>query len=414
MKKLIYFEKMKILKRKSTVFACLFMVLGILALCMIFMSDQAYFTADGAEARGLEAIRAEREMDRAVAGPLTAKRLKEILHKYQEVYGNADNYAERGGWLKEEVYCREILPYLGIIRLMQEVYSPAGTYDTEILLSVTDEMIDQFYETRRAKIRSKMNAGDNTDFYTDAEKAKAAALDGKVAEPFLYDYSGGWETLLIRGFQMIFLLAGLVICIVLSPIFAREYQMGTDAVILASRYGRRETVRAKMAAGVQAMSGIYLLAVITGFLSILAVFGIQGWNCNYQLLMVTSFYGLKIWQVVLLGMGLNYLVMLSVMALVMLLSAVCKTPFTAVIVSMLYTVTALFFPAGNVNGIGNKIVSLLPARAVDTHAVFSSYFFYSFGKVVITFPCMILIFTILMTVLCLPAAGRRFRIHQVV
>lgn len=411
MKKLIYFEKMKILKRKSTVFACLFMVLGILLFCMIFISDQAWFTADGAEVHGLEAIRAERQMNRAIAGPLTTKRLKEILHKYQEVYGNADNYAEGGGWLKEEVYCREILPYLGIIRLMQEVYSPAGTYDTEILLSVTDEMIDQFYETRRARIRSKMNAS----FYTDAEKAKAAVLDGKVAEPFLYDYSGGWKTLLIRGFQMIFLLAGLVICVVLSPIFAREYQTGADALILSSRCGRRETVRAKMAAGVQAASGIYLLAVITAFLSILGVFGIQGWNCNYQLLMVTSFYGLKIWQVILLGMGLNYLVMLSVMALAMLLSAVCKTPFTAVIISMLYTVTALFFPAaGNVNGIGNKIVSLLPARAVDTHAVFSSYFFYSFGKAVITFPCMILIFTILMMALCLPAAGRRFRIHQVV
>lgn len=413
MKKLIYFEKKKILRRRSSAIACLIMVLGILALSMIFISDQTCFTADGVEVNGLESICVKREMDRALAGPLTTERMKEVLHRYQSVYENEDNYTE-GGWLKGEIYCREILPYSGLISLMQQIYSPAGTYDTEILLSVTDEMIDQFYETRRAQIQSILNANDSSGFYMEAEKAKVSALDGKVSEPFLYDYSDGWKTLLKRGFQMIFLLAGLVICVVLSPVFACEYQTGTDAVILSSRCGRCETVRAKIIAGGQVTSSIYLLAVITGFLSILAAFGVPGWDCDYQVLSAASFYGLKVWQVVLLGIILNYLVMLSVMALTMLLSAVCRTPFTAVIISMLYTGAALAFPADNVNGIVNRITSLLPAKAVDTHAVFSSYLFYSFGKVVITLPCMILIFTILMIVVCLSTAGRRFRIHQVV
>lgn len=413
MKRLIYFERKKILKRKSTAIACLCMILGIFTFSVIFITDQSCFTENGAEVNGLEAIHRNRERDHALAGLLTGERLKEILHRYQAAYGNPDNYAKESV-LKEEIYLREIIPYYGIISLMRRVYSPAGTYDSEILLHVTDEMAEQFYETRHAQVWDNANKNDSAGFYTEAEKEKIAALDGEVSEPFVYDYTDGWKTLLVRGFGIMFLLALLVVCVVLSPVFAYEYQTGMDAAILSSRCGRRKTVFAKIAAGIQITSGIYLLAVMASFFGVLGIFGIQGWNCNYQLLSITSFYDLKIWQAALVGIILNYLVTLSVMAFVMLLSAACKTPFQAVIISMLYAVFAVFFPESNINGFVNRIFSLLPAKAVDTHTVFSSYVLFSFGKVVITLPCMILISAVLIIAVCLPVAGRKFRMHQVI
>ena len=68
----------------------------------------------------------------------------------------------------------------------------------------------------------------------------------------------------------------------------------------------------------------------------LAVFGVQGWNCDFQILSTTAYYGLKIWQVVFVGIVINYVVVLSVMAFTMLLSAACKTPFAAVLISALH------------------------------------------------------------------------------
>ena len=135
MKTLIYYEKRKILRRKSTIIACLLMLLSIIALSFVFVSDQGYYRTDGTEVSGMEAIHVKQEMDHALAGPLTAKRLKDALQQYHTVYGNSDNFGTSGA-LKDEVYCKDILPYNGILNLMRRIYSPAGAYDMNILSSI--------------------------------------------------------------------------------------------------------------------------------------------------------------------------------------------------------------------------------------------------------------------------------------
>lgn len=408
MRTLVYYEKKKILKRKSTVITCSLLLLCILALSLVFISDQFYFKADCTEVSGIEAIRVRKEMDHALAGPLTTERLKDILHRYHTVYDNPDNYNSTGS-ISNDIYCKDILPYNGVIRLMQQIYSPVGAYDMNILSSVTGEMADRFYETRHAQVQSIVTAGN----YTQAEKETIINLDTKVSQPITFDYSEGWKTLLVRGFPTMFLLIGLAVCIIISPIFAYEYQTGADSVILSSRYGKRETVRAKITAGFLVTSGIYLIAALTGFISVLAAFGTEGWNCDFQILSTTSFYGLKIWQVVLFGVVINYVLVLSVMAFTMLLSAACKTPFAAVIISTLCTAAPLFFPTSETGGLLKQIISLLPAKAMDTYQIFSAYVLFSCGKMVITLPCMILISALLLTAAMLPAAQRQFCRHQV-
>lgn len=376
-------------------------------------SDAAEKMEDIIFSYGIKAIQIQRETDHALAGPLTAERLKTILHQYQTVYGNSDNYNSAGP-LKDEVYCNEILPYNAVLNLMRRVYSPSRTYDPDILSSVNGGMVDRFYETRHAQIQSIMNMDYTTGNYSQAEKDAVIRLDNKVSKPMTFDYSEGWTTLLVRAFSMIFVLVGLAVCITISPVFAYEYQTGADAVVLSSRYGRRETVRAKIAAGFLATSGIYLAAVFVSFASILAVFGMQGWNCEYQIMSTASVYCLKIWQVALFGVFINYVVVLSVMAFTTLLSAACKTPFAAVITSTLCTAAPLLFPTSQTNGFINKIISLLPVKAMDTHAVFSSYVLFPIGKTVITLPCMILISACVLISVTLPAAQRKFCKHQVV
>ena len=148
-------------------------------------------------------------------------------------------------------------------------------------------------------------------------------------------------------------------------------------------------------------------------ISVLAVFGVQGWNCDFQILSTTAYYGLKIWQVVFVGIVINYVVVLSVMAFTMLLSAACKTPFAAVLISTLCTIVPMFLPTSRVSGVFNKLLCLLPAKAMDTHVVFSTYVLFSFGKLVIILPCMILIAACVLIIVTLPVAHRKFCRHQV-
>ena len=267
------------------------MLLSIIALSFVFVSDQDYYRADGTEVSGMEAIHVKQEMDHALAGPLTAERLKDALQQYHTVYGNSDNFGTSGA-LKDEVYCKDILPYNGILNLMRRIYSPAGAYDMNILSSITNERVENFYQDRHAQVQSIIDMDYTTGNYTQAEKDTILKLDAKVSDPITYDYSDGWKTLLTRDFPTVFLLIALVVCIIISPVFAYEYQTGADAVVLSSKYGRRETVWAKLIAGFTVTSRIYFIAVLVSLISVLAVFGVQGWNCDFS----DSFHDCVLWS----------------------------------------------------------------------------------------------------------------------
>lgn len=408
MKTLVYYEKRKILRRKSTVIACLFMLLSILALSLVFVSDQGYFGADGTELSGHAAISAKRENEHLLAGQLTPDYLTDILQQYQTVCGRAENYDGTTGALKNEVYLKNILPYREILNLMRGCYAP-NSYDLSTLTAVPIAMADDFYNVRHTNIQAILGAGN----YTSAEKNAILEKDASISVPFAYDYSNGWKTLLTRAFPTLFLMLALVVCIIISPVFATEYQTSTDSVILSSRYGRKETVRAKVLAAFTITSTIYIIAVLLGIVLVLLPFGIEGWNCNFQIISINSFYDIKIWQLVLCGIFINYIVILSVMVFTLLLSSICKTAFSAVIISSLCTAVPLFFPTGN-SVIINHIINLLPAKAVETYSIFSSFDVYSIGKLVITLPCMILLVALLFIIVVLPIAHRKYCRHQVV
>lgn len=414
MKTLINYEKKKLLRRKSTMIACLLMVMCIFAASFVVISDQGWFQEDCTELSGIKAIRAERAATLAQAGPLTQERLKDTLRRFHKVYGDPSNYDSATGSLQNEVFCREILPYRRILNLLAQVYAPAGLYDMNVLADVTEEMAGDFYEIRRAKVRSLLNLEITTGNFTQKEKDKALKLDRQVSAPFYYDYTGGWRVLLTRTFSLSFLLIALALCTIISPVFGYEYQTGADALVLSAKHGRGTVVRAKITAGFLAASEVYALGVCAMLLCVLVPFGASGWNCEFQLLSETSFYSLKIWQVALFGILINYIVILSVMAFTMLLSAMCKTPFSAVIVSMLCTAVPMFFPTSSTSSLINHILALLPAQAMDTYTVFSAYMFFPAGKTVITLPYMIPITALGLAVIALPSAHRCFCRHQVV
>lgn len=407
MKTLVYYEKRKILRRKSTVIACLFMLLSILALSLVFVSDQGYFGADGTELSGHEAISAKRENEHLLAGQLTPDYLTDILQRCQTTYNTAENYDSMTGGLRNDVYSKNVMPYREILNLMRGVYAP-DTYDLSVLTTVPNAMADDFYSVRHTNIQNILESGS----YTSAEKNTVLKMDSRISNPFTYDYSNGWKTLLTRAFTTLFLVIALAVCIIISPVFANEYQTGADSIILSSRYGRNETVRAKVFAAFTVTSTIYGFAVLFCIATVLLPFGMQGWNCDFQIISLNSFYSMKIWQVVLCGIIINYFMILAVMAFTMLLSAICKTSFTAVVISALCTLAPLLLPTGN-SKLFTHIVNLLPARAVETYSVFSSYDLYSVGKLVFTLPYMIMIVACVWILVALPTAHRKFCRHQV-
>lgn len=404
MKTLVYYETKKIWKRKSTGIVFLLMLLCIIAINFVFVSEQGYYGEDSASLHGLDAISEKRNIEHALAGPLDSQRLQSTFQSYIENYVNRE-YESNADYLQS--YIKNVQPYREILDLIRGVCTP-NTYDLSALDALSSEQAGAFYETRQNNVRAILNFGS----YTEAEKEKILEMDSQISIPFAFDYTKGWETLLTRAFSLLFMLIALATCIMISPVFSYEYQIGTDAILLPAKHGRGATVCAKIVAGWIVTSIVYLVTVLIGVGIIAATFGVLGWNCDFQTLSLNSFYDVQIWQVVLYGIGINYIVILSAMTFTMLLSSICKETFITVIISTLCTVVPMFFPTSQ-NAVISHLIALLPAKAVMTYSVFSSYDVYSFGKLVITLPYMILLVAIVLGILELQIARRKYCRHQV-
>ncbi len=415
MKTRVYYEKRKILKRKSTVIACILLLLFMIGITLLLVSDESYYLPDGTEITGIKAIRMQEKMTHSLAGDLTPERVKEVQLYCQTVYNTPGNTDDVGN-LSNEAYSQYIQPYNDILMFLLKIYSPAGmnSYDYRVITNTSDGDAERIHDLRHERVVDVLNMDYTQGNFTPAEKDAVLQHENKISEPFTFDYTGGWSALLSRAFPIVFLLICIAICVIISPVFAIEYQTGTDVIILSSKYGRSSTVYAKIIAGLEITSGIYLIAVLACCVSMLCAFSIRGWNCEYQILAITSFWGLKIWQVVAYGIVINYITILSVAAFVMLLSAYCKTPFAAVILSTICTIVPIFIPSSVNSKLFNQILSLLPAQAMNIHSVFSSYTLFKIGKMIIPLPHMIVCTSMLLIVLMLPVAYRRFCRHQVV
>ncbi|MGO5067106.1 ABC transporter permease [Clostridium sp. LCP25S3_F8] len=117
--------------------------------------------------------------------------------------------------------------------------------------------------------------------YEYKNKNKANNMYKKLSEPKFF-YKEAWEY--IDGFIIDFNISIVVIMLLLgvSPIFSEEYKTKVATIILSSKKGRRECVRAKILASI-----IYAIfvAFICNFISTILInkiYGIQGFNSPMQ------------------------------------------------------------------------------------------------------------------------------------
>lgn len=413
MKQLIRFECKKLLNRTFSIVTIITLLFGIMALSFWIIAENYTDNVDGSEISGLEAIKANKALQAIGAGELNKEMLLEAFHQYQAVTNNPSNYAEDTKDLKNEVYLSKISPYEDILSLLRRNYSPVSGYNYYILSSVSEDMIDQFYEVRHNKINELVNMDYSSGNYTQAEKNFILNKDLEIKTPFFYDYAKGWSDILELAFSTVFLLIGLSVCVIVAPIFAYEYQTGADAIVLSTRFGRKQIIRAKMIAGFLVSSGIYLFATSFFIIITITAYGIQGWNASFQILSFTSFYNLTMLQVFLCGLLLNYLVVMAIMSTTMMLSSICKSSFSTVIISTLWVFVPLFVPSSKSSRAFNYFLDLLPAKAVDTYKVFSLYDVFSFGEIVLSLPVVILLSSICLVFITLPMAWQGFKKHQV-
>ena len=409
MKTLIKYEFLKVLRKKSTLIAIAVSLLITAVFFALPITQFQIYNQDGV-LRGLEGIAYEKEQYANISVPLTNEYVTEAIQDVQALFENPDNIGYDGNeeFLIEDAYWNGIAPRESLLGLIARNYAAPNEsvgYNALTGLDVSDGA--DFYQARQDKIETILTPPSNG--LSEAEKDFWRNMNSNVEEPFQYGYFGGWE-IIISAFEL-FMFAILAICIVIAPVFAGEYQAGTDAVILSGKYGKTKLITAKIIAALIFGVLAFTLHVLVAFGIPLVAFGADGWNLPLQINGTTVPYPLTFLEGAFINLAVIYMVLIAMIGLTLFLSAKMKSPYLVLTVMVPVLCIPKFLTPNGTTGIYNLLVLLTPYQSLVPR--FSSYLSYQFGSVILdAFAMRGLVYAIL-TLILLPLARISFKKHQV-
>lgn len=409
MKTLVKYEFLKILRKKSTLIA---MAVSLLITVVFFGLPITQFQINNQDGvlRGLEGIAYEKEQYADISVSLTNEYVTETIREVQALFEDPNHIGYDGNekFLIEDAYWNGIAPrekLLGLIARNYAAPNVSARYNALTDLDVSDGT--DFYQARKDKIETILS--DPSNGLSEAEKDYWRNMNSEVEEPFQYGYFGGWEVI-ISAFELL-MFAILAICIVIAPVFAGEYQAGTDAVILSGKYGKTRLTTAKIVAALIFGVLAFTLHVLVAFGIPLVAFGMDGWNLPLQINGTTVPYPLTFLEGTLLNLGVIYLVLIAMIGLTLFLSARMKSPYFVLIVVVPVLFIPMFLSPNGTTGIYNVFVLLTPYQSLVPR--FSSYLSYQFGSVILDAFAMRGLVYVILALILLPLARIGFKKHQV-
>lgn len=393
---LVGFEYKKLTRRKSFLLALALLVF-VSTFCMV---GNTAITSEYDGESMWETMARERENIHKVAGSFDAAMVDDILQKNSR----AAAAAGPGERYPDDVYETCIQPYQTLRAKLFAVLSPIGSVDPQALNGLATGQEVDYYGLRRERL-AQLAA---LKGYSQQETAAALQSDKAVKTPYIYDYFGGYSNFFyMMSTSAVFIVFALVICV--APIFADEYQKRTDAVVLASKYGKTKLAGAKIFTAFSFCLLFTMLALGVALATTFTVYGTLGGGVSFQIFDTFSVYPLQMAGALAVYCGVIVGAALLLTSFALLLSAYSSS-FAAVVASALLLFGSMFFdvPSEALRLLGY----FLPAKMMDVSTVFSTRlvpFFGAFVKPYFFIPCL----CALLAALLFWLARRGFKRHQV-
>ncbi|WP_341347373.1 ABC transporter permease subunit [Paenibacillus sp. FSL H3-0469] len=411
MNTLTRFEIRKIIRSKLF-YVAIGLVTAVVLLLVNMRFTGAYITdPEGKEIKGFAAISLERQYARQQAGPLSTEKIANAIERHNKVLLDPKNIDANGN-LNNQAYAIYEVPDEQINTLIRYAFSPLSQFDYSVMNRLHEDEAKRFYEKRMEKINGYLDYDYSYGNYSDREKTFFNAMNEKLRVPFQMDYVTGWEKV-FQNLQNLFLVIALAIGICLAPIFAGEYQRGTDAIILSTRYGRNKVITAKLKAGFILSLGLLFLALMLYTLLLLGIFGFEGAGANLQIIDLLAPVPYTVIQAYLWTILIGSLGCLIVGALTLWLSSRLNSPFSVIIVIGIFLIGPFFIPASKSSRLFNQLMDLFPANMFNGFKKITSYEVIDlFGALILEYK-FITGFAIIVIALLLPLTFRAFKKHQV-
>lgn len=420
---IVSFEYKKIFKRKSTMISLLLLFI-IAAFSAILSVKSHFYWHEDSERSSFEAMKMDREVIRSKAGVMDEAFIKEAIEQNAIMISSDENYyfdyGRRVG-TKIDAYIKYVLPYEKAVDIINGLYE----VNTENLS--TDGF--QILNTSEIKPIDTLTVKDAGNFYTSINQASAEHINSlsalsqkekekhlemlsKVKTPYYNDHYDGY-LYFARHLQVIALILMITIAICISPIFANEYYLKTDRIILSSKHGKSKAIFAKLFTGVTFSIGVSFLALFVFLLEMLLIHGFDGGNMAIQTISVYSTYPLTLLEASLIAILVTAFIILLFGMTVMLFSSCFNSSFLAIIVSFLLLFLPGLFHVSTKNRLLYQLLQIFPAKATEFPNIYSEYLFEVLG-LVFTPVTFYITFSIVISLLIIPLVKRTFKNHQIV
>ena len=372
MNRLITFELEKILLHRKLVWAALAGFVLFMAIMQMnwvlpngtyvqYMEDGDFHIV-----RGQDAISYTKELAGKYAGPLTTEKVKDVLAS--------------GFWSRDEMI--------------------AANMDPESLRYFVHNALYDAFLGSFARPDGTYNGSTVEEIY------------GPRASELVIGYFSGWGSTMFSLSNLMLVWCCIVI-IILSSIFSDEYTRGTDALILSSIHGRTKCSLAKIIASFVVSIGGTVLIILALTLVMLLFHGTDGYEASVQInniwFLSTTPYPLSWLKAYFFACIFWITAIIIVTAVTLLVSALAKSSFSSLVISLSIYLIPAFFP-WNEFGL-DYFGSFMPINQVMLNSFSLAEIplgTYTLNLVWLTIPV-----SLILLVLCGLGSGKTFSGHQV-
>lgn len=285
------------------------------------------------ELDGLPAIQFKRDYYEKTAGNITPQKLAEALRTYQ-------SYVKEYGTLNDvplDIYIENIMAIRPMLKGLTEAFADPKTGIGADLMDIDPDEVEQhFYEKCVSHLDDIMNL-EQKEYPTAGQFA--ADKYANVEQPF-YLYPGMSRDAF--DYTTLYILVLSILCVAIAaPIFANEYQTGSDSILRCTKYGRMKLAVMRILAACCIFTIIFILGMSLHLSILNLAFGTDCLKTSFQMLFsVINLPNMNLGQIQIVLVFAGLLSVLATISFTLFLSARCKDSVTVLLISII----VLFLP----------------------------------------------------------------------
>lgn len=282
------------------------------------------------------------------------------------------------------------------------VLTPDAEYDESVLNQITEENVQEFYDTYHKNMEKMAEEYGKTS----VQKKYLEKKYNEIKLPVEYESYSSWDTMIMYVETYSIILA-IIVGFICAGIFADDFQTKADAVFFSTKYGRTKAVKTKILAGVVTTVMIYCMGIILLSVICFGIMGTSGMNTPYQMYQAYSIYIMSYGQYYLLTVVCGFIASMLAASVSMLVAAKMHTISVAVCIPF-FLYCLLPFIGRALSGY-TTLFNLIPTILTNVQASVKVPLIYQIGNCVFRqIPLVMVLYTV-MAIALLPFIYKSFR-----